>query len=253
MSDDPFDPGSARPLLLVGRDAGVLELRGAEGVIGSGVGEDITTWNNRYVSQRHLRWRRVAEEAVLIDDLGSKNGTWVGGVRLSDEPRRLGLGGRVNIAMEGDWVLSSTWQRAQTQRKLAGIPLLRFHEFSNAEVRAAILVGNAELLVLKGNRAKLLYLLAVKAAADRAHGLEPESIGWVKRDALFREMWARDDYDYRLLGRVLNETRSRLAEEGLEDVIEARDAPGGRRARRAAGRIGSLRLRRDGAWVIEPP
>jgi len=253
MSDDLFDPAAARPLLLVGPDAAVLELRGAEGVIGSGVGAEITTWNNRYVSQRHLRWRRVGEEAVVVEDLSSKNGTWVGGVRLGPKPTRLALGGRVNMAQEGDWVLSSTWNRAQTQRKLAGVPLLRFHEFSNAEVRAEVLVGHAQLIVLKGNRAKLLYLLAHKAAADRALNLAPESIGWVKRDALFREMWARTDYDYRLLGRVLNETRSRLAEEGLEDVIEARDAPGGRRARRAAGRIGSLRLRRDGAWVVQPP
>jgi|GEM_PF-3597416 len=246
-----FDPGSAPALLLVKAGAAALELHGAEGVIGAGLGKGITTWNNRFVSSQHLAWWRIEEAAVLVADLGSKNGTWLGDERLGTEPSRLALGGRLNLAQEGDWVLSSTWTRTQTQRKLPGIPSMRFHEWSNAEVRAEISVRGTPLLSLRGNRGKLLYLLARKASDDGLKELAPESRGWSRRDLLFAEMWAGQEYDYRLLGRVLNETRARLAEEGLDDVFEARDAPTGRRAVSQGKRIGSLRLRRDGAWVVE--
>ncbi|MCO4773034.1 MAG: FHA domain-containing protein [Deltaproteobacteria bacterium] len=248
---DAFDPTTAMPLVLVKKDGSALELRGIQGVIGAGVGEGITNWNNRFVSHHHVGWRRVSEEALLVWDMESKNGTWLGSDRLGAEPRRLALGGRINLAQEGDWLLSSSWERLQTQRKITGIPALRFHEFSNGEVRSEVHLGGNTLLALRGNRAKLLFLLAEKTRGDVHKDLGTDSIGWLRRDHLFHEMWALQEYDYRLLGRVLNETRTRLAEEGLEDVIEARDAPTGRRARNQQGRIGSLRLRRDGAWLLE--
>jgi hypothetical protein len=118
-------------------------------------------------------------------------------------------------------------------------------------VKVENLVGAHEVLVLRGNRGKLLYLLAEKAHLDAQKDLDPESIGWFRRDRLFAEMWEEEEYDYRLLGRVLHEARTRITAEGLEDVIEARDAPTGRRSPSQESRIGSLRLRRDGAWIIE--
>jgi hypothetical protein len=87
VTGEPFDPETAPPLMLVKEGDAALELRGAEGVIGAGMGEHITTWNNRFVSHQHLRWRRVAQDAIVVWDLGSKNGTWLGTEPLGPQPR----------------------------------------------------------------------------------------------------------------------------------------------------------------------
>ena len=251
MTQAPFDPSSAPAVVLAKAGEAALQLRGEEGIIGAAVGPGITTLNHRFVSQRHVHWQRVEEGAILVRDLGSKNGTWLGDEPLGPEPRRLALGGRLNLAREGEWVLQSSWTRGQTMRKLPGLPVLRFHEYTNREVKVEILINGHELLALRGNRGKLLFLLAEKAHLDAQKDLAPGSIGWYRRDKLFAEMWDEGEYDYRLLGRVLHETRTRITDEGLEDVFEARDAPTGRRAQSQGSRIGSLRLRRDGAWIVD--
>lgn len=61
---------------------------------------DCAIWlDDAGVSRRHARIR-VTGDAAVIEDLGSKNGTWVGGARLS-APRQLADGDRVRLGPIG--------------------------------------------------------------------------------------------------------------------------------------------------------
>ncbi|MEM1418179.1 MAG: sigma 54-interacting transcriptional regulator, partial [Myxococcota bacterium] len=62
-------------------------------VVGSGGGVDVLL-RDRFVSQRHLRLTRTAAGA-LLEDLGSRNGTWVDGRRVGT--LEIGPGTRVRV------------------------------------------------------------------------------------------------------------------------------------------------------------
>ena len=81
-------------------------------------------------------------------------------------------------------------------------------------------------------------------------GRDAESAGWVRRDDLDRLLWGDPQYDYRRLGRLLHDLRSRLGDHDLPDPLEFREARSGRRASSPEDRIGMIRLRSDGAWMI---
>lgn len=53
----------------------------------------------RQISRQHIAFRRTADNAWEIEDLDSKNGTWVNGTRL-DGARKLGDGDEINIALK---------------------------------------------------------------------------------------------------------------------------------------------------------
>ncbi len=86
----PPDPGTDSCFLLFGEE--VLPLREGATVIGRGTDADVRLVVPR-MSRRHARIVVDGGRAV-IEDLGSKNGTWVRGARLR-EPTRLENGDRV--------------------------------------------------------------------------------------------------------------------------------------------------------------
>jgi pSer/pThr/pTyr-binding forkhead associated (FHA) protein len=53
----------------------------------------------RQISRQHLAFRRINDAAFLIEDLGSRNGTWVNGNRLTGS-RQLADGDEIHIALK---------------------------------------------------------------------------------------------------------------------------------------------------------
>jgi len=135
------------------RDNYSLVLRGAEGVVGKSPDPDVQTLRNSYVSSRHLAWYRSGPESVEVEDLDSKNGTFLAGERMvSGERYELRLGARLDIARDGDWILTSDSLRDATFVK--GAPIARFRESSNFEVVVTIFVDKVELAAVSGLRAR---------------------------------------------------------------------------------------------------
>ncbi len=92
-------PVSERPLLIIeeGEHIGLrVTIDKDELVIGRGEECDLTL-NDRAISRQHARiWREG--EAYYIEDLGSKNGTWVNGEPLQ-QPRVLVDGDKIQLAL----------------------------------------------------------------------------------------------------------------------------------------------------------
>jgi pSer/pThr/pTyr-binding forkhead associated (FHA) protein len=63
-------------------------------VVGRGVGSDLQT-DDESVSRRHACFR-MEDEAVWVEDLSSRNGTWVNGAPIS-APHRLTHGDRISL------------------------------------------------------------------------------------------------------------------------------------------------------------
>jgi diguanylate cyclase (GGDEF)-like protein len=78
--------------------AGVHRLVGSELVIGRGDDVDVHV-TDAFVSQRHARFIRGKDGGVQVEDLGSRNGTYVGTTRVT-EPRRLRDGDYVRLSRE---------------------------------------------------------------------------------------------------------------------------------------------------------
>jgi DNA-binding response OmpR family regulator len=55
---------------------------------------------NGQVSRQHARLRRVSSDQYEIEDLGSRNGTWVNGNKLENETRLLSDGDEVHITLK---------------------------------------------------------------------------------------------------------------------------------------------------------
>lgn len=92
-------PVSERPLLIIeeGEHIGLrVTIDKDELVIGRGEECDLTL-NDRAISRQHARiWREG--DAYYIEDLGSKNGTWVNGEPLQ-QPRALVDGDKIQLAL----------------------------------------------------------------------------------------------------------------------------------------------------------
>lgn len=67
----------------------VFEISGAEVSIGREIGNTILLSNDNTVSRRHARILRQGDGWVIRDE-GSSNGTWVNGVRVTEQPLRPG-------------------------------------------------------------------------------------------------------------------------------------------------------------------
>jgi DNA-binding winged helix-turn-helix (wHTH) protein len=88
-ADEPL----SRTYLLYGDDIRV-SLSRAEAIIGRHPGCDV--WiDSADVSRQHARIS-IRPEGILVEDLGSKNGTWIGGKQIS-EPTELHDGDRLRV------------------------------------------------------------------------------------------------------------------------------------------------------------
>ncbi|GIV20748.1 MAG: hypothetical protein KatS3mg023_2499 [Armatimonadota bacterium] len=67
----------------------IFEITGAEASIGREVGNTIQLSNDNTVSRRHARLLKQGDSWVIRDE-GSSNGTWVNGVRITEQPLRPG-------------------------------------------------------------------------------------------------------------------------------------------------------------------
>jgi RND superfamily putative drug exporter len=73
---------------------------GQEFVLGRLAGEDATLGADRKMSRRHARITRGPAGELIIEDLGSANGTWVNGRRI-DKPQGLEPGDRIVVGTTG--------------------------------------------------------------------------------------------------------------------------------------------------------
>lgn len=105
------------------------------------------------VSRRHARLRRLDAGQVVIEDLGSQNGTWVNGARIELHP--LQSGDRIQLGANALFVYSChaaredqlvRWQRTELVGQLACSSV---HDLNNY---LAILVSNIEYLQLFGQQ-----------------------------------------------------------------------------------------------------
>lgn len=240
------DQPSATLALL--RDGVLLPLRGVGGVIGSSQDPGIVTLSHPQVSGRHLAWRRLDCETIAVRDLRSTNGTWRAGERLGPEETVLLVGDRVDIGGTGEWLLVDRHPERRTEAR--SVPALVVREGARGSATAQVVEGGEVSLRLRGRGARLLSALLLHREDDVASGRDAESAGWVRRDDLDRLLWGDPQYDYRRLGRLLHDLRSRLGDHDLPDPLEFREARSGRRASSPEDRIGMIRLRSDGAWMI---
>jgi diguanylate cyclase (GGDEF)-like protein len=82
-------------IVLTGPNAGEMhKIATTEVVLGRGQGVNITVLDDG-VSRRHAGFRLQGDD-MLIEDLGSRNGTWVNGRRVQ-EPRRLADGDKIQV------------------------------------------------------------------------------------------------------------------------------------------------------------
>jgi len=237
-----------QPELCLVRDNLVLRLEGSEGVIGKDQGPGIQTLLNSHISRRHMGWRRLDEESIQVEDLGSTNGTFVGGQRLQKGDQvRVGLGGRVDLGREGDWVLTDQAHRKATFMK--GAPSAQMRWIHSGEAEVQLRAGETLIATLRALQARLVLCLA-----DHAGVLEEDEVplsstrGWVLRRDILLELYS-GEADVTALNNVLARLRSKLDNHGLPDLVESQ--PGGGRPKpgsRGAG--GHIRLRLDGAWTF---
>ena len=81
-------PGPAARLIPLFQQADVIVLSGGETAVGRAAGNDLVI-SAAEVSREHARLRRDGN-ALEVRDLGSRNGTWVNGVRVSSHRARSG-------------------------------------------------------------------------------------------------------------------------------------------------------------------
>ena len=72
-----------------------------------------TSFNNPYVSRRHAQIQ-FHGGGYHISDLGSKNGTYVNGVRLAEEPQVLSSGDRIELGRDQVTLRFQTWNTTIT-------------------------------------------------------------------------------------------------------------------------------------------
>lgn len=248
---------SHAPLLLV-KDRVALLLASDAGVLGRAPEPAVVTWAHDDVSWHHLGWRRVGPEALEVWDLGSSNGTLLEGRPLAPHHRvTLRLGARIDIAGLGPWTLTTQRERHATYTR--GTPVAHIREFSNLTAEVRVRVGDDEVLVLRQRQAELIALLHEHLVLDRADplkaGLEPDSLGWVRRELILEVMYGGGRSEAVKFNKVLSRLKHALEAAELPDLLDRRNAPGGRPVHGAPAPMGALRLRRDGSWAfaLAPP
>ena len=93
-------------------DASVLPLDRDENLIGKLPYADIA-FNNPFVSRRHAQITS-ARGQYQINDLGSKNGTYINGVRLEEGPHLLVNGDRIELGRDQVVLRFQTWNTTLT-------------------------------------------------------------------------------------------------------------------------------------------
>lgn len=98
----PPPPAPVAPIVLdasshrlVGPDGGEVPLGVGELIVGRELGVGLSLLGEATVSRRHAAIRRSGE-AVVVEDLGSKNGTYVGNVRIQ-EPTTVKVGDEIRF------------------------------------------------------------------------------------------------------------------------------------------------------------
>ncbi len=236
------------PELFLVRKNLVLRLEAERGVIGSRTGPGIQTLLNEFVSGRHIGWQRLDAESIEVEDLGSTNGTHIGGRRIPPGSHvRVGIGGRVDFGRAGEWVLTDQAHRKATFINGAPRALLRELPHSKAEVQ--IRAGGSVVTTLRLMQASTVLYLAHEAGLMEEPGSLPESEGWLRRSELAEGLYG-DRADVMRLNNVLARLRRKLDKHGLPDLVESQ--PGGGRPAPWSTSEGTIRIRLDGAWEFSP-
>ena len=149
---------------------------------------------DRQVSRRHAVFTR-APDGVRVDDLGSKNGTWVNGVQVQS-PTRLSDGDEVNIAARYKVYFIDAEATAPVVFERRGLRI-------DPEALMVFVSGQQVEPPLSGPQYELLKLLS-----DAAGALVP-------RDAIVDHVWpdsARGGVSEDALDALVRRLRLRLAE-----------------------------------------
>jgi len=182
-------PGSAHLVVLVGPEAGRLISVGAEVVVGRDV-EGSGLLEDDGVSRRHVRVYRSDEDEFHAEDLGSRNGSYVNGVRVT----KAALLSGDKIAVGANTILLFTRhgryeEHILQQQKMAALGQLAggvAHDFNN--LLGAIL-GNVSFLG-SGDRSdgeQAECLADIEMAARRAADLTSRLLSFARRRELTLE------------------------------------------------------------------
>ena len=109
MASNPGKPAAVLKVEGGSNDGQTIALGREMTSIGRAAGNDIVV-DDSNVSRRHAGIRRD-EMGYWIGDLGSKNGTWVNGTSLGDEPQRLRHTDRIQVGgTDGEvaWVFTES-------------------------------------------------------------------------------------------------------------------------------------------------
>ena len=180
---------SRRPVLIAmfGPNPGTVYPIEGEMIIGRGEEAAITIPDDR-VSRRHTRIVAHGPDSVTIKDLGSKNGTWVNGRRITSAELQNGDTIQVGSEIVFHFVYRDPIeQRLLERQKMEAIGRLAggvAHEFNNL---LTIVLGNMSQLLreLQGSAAtppmQLDMLRDAIGAADRATEMTQQLLGLARR------------------------------------------------------------------------
>ena len=104
-------------------EASVIPLDQPEHIIGKRPSADIPL-DNPYVSRQHAQVR-LDQGDYRITDLASKNGTYVNGARLANEPHLLRNGDRIELGRDQVVLRFQAWSTTLTLPALAGLDASR--------------------------------------------------------------------------------------------------------------------------------
>lgn len=160
----------------------------------------------------HLAWRRDWRGEIEIRDLGTDEGTWIDGVRISLDWVRVKRGSMIRLGQSDPWVMTDG-RRAQVAEP---DDLLIASFYGGTDPVMIINVDGTPVYRIHGRRAQLLNLL-------HEHS-EKHIGGWLAYETVAEKLFGtRDTSD---IAALVNETRMRVAAVGLPHLINQRDDHG---------------------------
>lgn len=210
---------SVRPYLFLRKDMLTIPLNGESGVVGRAPETADVVVDSMLVSRRHATWRRVSDDAIEVQDLGSANGTFLEGERLDQTPVTVRIGQRIDFGSAGALMLSD--QPTQSTTHVSGARGLACLVHEDGSVEVEVRVESRALALFGGKRAELLFVLARQL--ERDVDLEAGQRGWMERVAIVRRLYGRSDAGSNRFYKLLHDTRAALERQGLSlDAIESR-------------------------------